>query len=82
MGSFVSPLDIIIDDNGDVVVTDYDNNRIVVFDKSGQFIRKWSINSSAWQLTNLNNGLILLVGNSSSYNTLHLYQSDGTFLKS
>ena len=81
-GQLRGPLDIIIDDNGDVVVTDYDNNRIVVFDKSGQFIRKWSINSSAWQLTNLNNGLILLVGNSSSYNTLHLYQSDGTFLKS
>ena len=45
-GQLRSPLDIIIDDNGDVVVTDHDNNRIVVFDKSGQFIRKWSINSS------------------------------------
>ena len=41
-GEFASPRDIAFDSDGNVYVTDNDNNRVQKFTSSGQFITKWN----------------------------------------
>lgn len=46
-GEFVHPYDVLVDDAGEVYVSDWGNHRIQVFDRDGRFLRMWGTYGNA-----------------------------------
>jgi tripartite motif-containing protein 71 len=76
-GKFNSPMDMDWDDEGNIVVVDHSNRRLVHMTTSGQFVRQYTTPSNEHFISNLNNGLFLL----SRHNSLGLYDLKGVRLK-
>ena len=76
-GKFNNPMDLDWDDEGNLVVVDHSNRRLVHITTSGQFIRQYTTPNHEHFVSNLNNGLLLLTRN----NNLGVYDLKGSRLK-
>ena len=76
-GKFNQPTDVELDDLGNLLISDYNNRRIVHLRKSGEFIRQYTTPDHYDSISNMPNGLTLLSRNG----YLALFDSEGTRLK-
>ncbi len=76
-GKFNNPMDMDWDDEGNLVVVDHSNRRLVHMTTAGQFVRQYTTHNNEHFVSNLDNGLLLLTRNS----YLNVYDLKGSRLK-
>ena len=85
-GQFSSPCGVVVDQQGNYVVADSDNNRIQIFNSEGQFVMKFgSFGRGKGQMTHtigvglLSNGNIVVA--EFGGNRLQIFDSQGNFIR-
>lgn len=76
-GQFSNPMDLDWDDEGNLVVVDHSNRRIVHMSTEGEFVRQYNTPNYEHFVSNLNSGVLVLT----RHNTLGIYDVGGSRLK-